>query len=191
MCDKTENFGTKLKKFTSDTIAFNRKYAFNILFSLTICYYILDVVIFWFLFSDKNLSHPIPNCVIILMILFLIPSMANFLYEMMNANSNKLRIINILFLFSLFIFLISLFSLVYYNCGVIINGYSKIQTHKGFDSLYLSFSTITTLGYGNILPAGHTGIICANIEAMLGVIFFGLYVGAIVGFMQKNPNFKA
>src|SRR5207253_5931172 len=56
---------------------------------------------------------------------------------------------------------------------------------RGFgDSLYLSGTTFTTLGYGDVLPAGPVGRLLAVMEALLGLGFLAVVVGYLPVFYQ-------
>ncbi|MFY4806256.1 potassium channel family protein [Aliarcobacter butzleri] len=51
---------------------------------------------------------------------------------------------------------------------------------KGFiSSLYFSVITITTLGYGDILPIGSTSQLLTASESILGIIFIGLFLNSL------------
>ena len=47
------------------------------------------------------------------------------------------------------------------------------------DALYFSIVTITTLGFGDIFPSGPAGKVLVCMEAILGVVFIGLFLNAI------------
>ena len=49
------------------------------------------------------------------------------------------------------------------------------------DVLYFSFCTITTLGYGDIVPHTATAKRLACIEACIGVLYIAIFIGRIVG----------
>ena len=48
------------------------------------------------------------------------------------------------------------------------------------DDLFFSFVTLTTTGYGNLVPAGNPGQSLAVFEALLGQLFLVTAVGKIV-----------
>ncbi len=59
------------------------------------------------------------------------------------------------------------FTMIYYEAGVVYSG----QTVYSFqDSLYLSISMFSNLGYGNILPKRETQII-TSLESLVGILF--------------------
>ncbi len=52
---------------------------------------------------------------------------------------------------------------------------------QGVDWIYYSFVTLTTLGYGDILPISTTARTLAYIEAVIGVFYIAMLVAALVG----------
>ena len=54
------------------------------------------------------------------------------------------------------------------------------QGHIYWDLTYFSFVTITTLGYGDILPLSAIAKALAYIEAVVGQIFVAVLIGALV-----------
>lgn len=54
--------------------------------------------------------------------------------------------------------------------------------------LYLSFTTITTLGYGDIVPLTPFAKRLTSIESCLGILYIAIFVGIIIGkFKPKKP----
>ena len=52
---------------------------------------------------------------------------------------------------------------------------------RGGDLIYYSFVTLTTLGYGDILPISITARTLAYSEAVIGVFYVAMLVAALVG----------
>ena len=48
------------------------------------------------------------------------------------------------------------------------------------DMLYFSFTTLTTLGYGDITPTSYTAKMWAMTEAMVGVMFLAVMISRVV-----------
>ena len=58
-------------------------------------------------------------------------------------------------------------------------------------SLYqFSFSTLTTVGYGNILPKSELAITLANIEAVTGQVYLTVFIARLVGIQITNNLIK-
>lgn len=73
---------------------------------------------------------------------------------------------------------IPLFSLYYYLFSENLN-LSTNQSFSFWDAIYFSIITLTTLGYGDIAPDSECGRMVVMSEALLGVIFIGLFLNAI------------
>lgn len=58
-------------------------------------------------------------------------------------------------------------------------------TEDLYDSVYFSVTTVTTLGYGDILPLGLSKSL-AMIQASVGVMIFTVFVGKMVSEGQKQ-----
>jgi hypothetical protein len=56
-------------------------------------------------------------------------------------------------------------------------------SHPWHDSFlfYFSFSTLTTLGYGDISPANKAAMVLANLEAIVGQLYLAIFVARLVG----------
>ena len=63
------------------------------------------------------------------------------------------------------------------------NAFSEIgDTTHLFDTLfYFSFTTLTTLGYGDVTPISDLARILATFEAMIGVLYPAIYIARVVG----------
>lgn len=73
----------------------------------------------------------------------------------------------------------------------ILVGGAPIQIGNLFVTLlYYSFVTLTTLGYGDILPVGQLVRTFAYLEAVFGVLYMATIVASFVGIhiAQKQPN---
>jgi len=53
-------------------------------------------------------------------------------------------------------------------------------TMSGFTSIYFSFITLATLGYGDITPATNVARMLAMLEAMTGTLFVGVMIAHLV-----------
>lgn len=62
------------------------------------------------------------------------------------------------------------------------NGMTKINIiEQPFDFLYLSFTTLTTVGYGDIYPISIVAKIFTNLEGIIGVMFPAVVIARFVG----------
>jgi len=53
--------------------------------------------------------------------------------------------------------------------------------NEGFDIYYYSFTTLTTLGYGDIAPATEHTKILAILEAVTGPVYLAIFVAQLIG----------
>lgn len=54
--------------------------------------------------------------------------------------------------------------------------------------LYFSLVTITTLGYGDVLPMSPVARLLAGLEAALGTLYVAILIGRIVGALTPGPR---
>ena len=57
---------------------------------------------------------------------------------------------------------------------------------KGGDFLFFSFTTLTTTGYGNLVPAGQPGKMFAGLEMLMGQIFLVTLVAGLVSLWRPR-----
>ncbi|MBV9991681.1 MAG: two pore domain potassium channel family protein [Alphaproteobacteria bacterium] len=60
------------------------------------------------------------------------------------------------------------------------------MVHQAIGAIYFSAITITTLGYGDIQPAGDFARMTAAAEALNGLAAFGVFTGAVTGYMAAK-----
>ncbi len=63
----------------------------------------------------------------------------------------------------------------------------NIQT-KGSALFYYSFVTLTTLGYGDILPVSQFARMVTYLEAVTGVMYTAILVAGLVGNIGKSKK---
>ena len=54
------------------------------------------------------------------------------------------------------------------------------------DFLYFSYMTITTVGYGDVVPISHCARRLTSIEACLGVLYIAAFVGRLMGLYLRG-----
>ena len=63
------------------------------------------------------------------------------------------------------------------------------EEHLSIDMIYFSFTTLTTLGYGDITPVSYTAKMWSITEAMIGVMFLAVMISRVVSlFGSKKKN---
>jgi hypothetical protein len=60
---------------------------------------------------------------------------------------------------------------------------------EGSDFLFFSYTTLTTTGYGNLVPAGQVGRMVSGLEMMLGQIFLVTLVAGLVSLWKPGQAF--
>lgn len=64
---------------------------------------------------------------------------------------------------------------------------TAIHTMDGFTATYFSFATLTTIGYGDIIPASKTARMLAVMEAMTGVFYIAVVISRLVALYSSRP----
>jgi hypothetical protein len=71
--------------------------------------------------------------------------------------------------------------------AVLPGSFSGIDGSPG-EFLYFSFVTLTTLGYGDVLPLGDHARSLVVLEATTGVIYMAVMIGGLVGLYISTPH---
>ncbi len=90
---------------------------------------------------------------------------------------------------SIYLLIGILWFLIYLNIQLLdVNAfsYSGETIEQPFDLLYFSFTTLTTVGYGDILPVSSIAKVFANLEGMLGVLFPAVFIAKLVGSLPNS-----
>lgn len=92
-----------------------------------------------------------------------------------------------LFYGGVYMLLILLFSLVYLILPHGNINYGDVSQNF-FTALYFSVVTITTLGYGDILPVSNLALVTVSAECILGIITIGFFLNAISVKISENAS---
>jgi hypothetical protein len=68
--------------------------------------------------------------------------------------------------------------------------FSEIAHAKGGDFLFFSYTTLTTTGYGDLVPAGQPGRMVAGLEMMIGQIFLVTLVAGLVSLWRPGEAIR-
>lgn len=75
--------------------------------------------------------------------------------------------------------------------SILVNDVPIIHTAKGFNEfLYFSYTTLTTLGYGDIVPTMPIARLTAMLEAMIGPVYLAIMVARLVGMHITQAHSK-
>jgi len=86
-----------------------------------------------------------------------------------------------------------LFSFAYGTIARIQEGpfFQGVVHPQGSDFLFFSYTTLTTTGYGDLIPAGQPGQMVAGLEMMLGQIFLVTLVAGLVSLWRPGEALRA
>jgi hypothetical protein len=74
------------------------------------------------------------------------------------------------------------------NSFVFTLGTKSSQSMNGFSGLYFSFITLSTVGYGDIVPVSEVARMLAIVEAMFGMFYMTLLIARLVSlYSSKSP----
>jgi Ion channel len=59
---------------------------------------------------------------------------------------------------------------------------------RGSDFLFFSYTTLTTTGYGDLVPAGQVGRMVSGLEMMLGQVFLVTLVAGLVSLWKPGEG---
>ncbi|HEX7058227.1 MAG TPA: ion channel [Solirubrobacterales bacterium] len=68
--------------------------------------------------------------------------------------------------------------------------FQGVPDPAGSDFLFFSYTTLTTTGYGNLVPAGQPGRMVAGLEMMIGQIFLVTLVAGLVSLWQPGEGLR-
>jgi ion channel len=66
--------------------------------------------------------------------------------------------------------------------------FSGIETAKGSDFIFFSYTTLTTTGYGNLVPASQFGRMVTGLEMLTGQVFLVTLVAGLVSFWRPGTG---
>jgi hypothetical protein len=72
------------------------------------------------------------------------------------------------------------------NASVPDSFYPKLSRARGTDFLYFSMTTLTSLGYGDIVPANSFVRLVSAFESMAGMFYVAVVVARLAGFFRRK-----
>ena len=64
-----------------------------------------------------------------------------------------------------------------------------LAAHEQFtDIFYFSFTTLTTLGYGDIVPVSKAARVLTILESTFGPLYLVIFVARLVGMHTRRPH---
>jgi hypothetical protein len=70
------------------------------------------------------------------------------------------------------------------------NFFGELADPQNSDFLFFSFTTLTTTGYGNLVPAGQPGRMLSGLEMMIGQIFLVTLVARLVSLWRPGERLR-
>jgi hypothetical protein len=85
-----------------------------------------------------------------------------------------------------------LFTFLYATIDRIQGGpfFEGVAHPEGSDFLFFSYTTLTTTGFGNLVPGGQPGRMITGLEMMIGQIFLVTLVAGLVSLWQPGEAFR-
>jgi Ion channel len=68
--------------------------------------------------------------------------------------------------------------------------FEEVAHPSGSDFIFFSYTTLTTTGYGNLVPAGQPGRMISGLEMMLGQIFLVTLVAGLVSLWRPGEALR-
>ena len=68
--------------------------------------------------------------------------------------------------------------------------FEEVARPEGNDFLFFSYTTLTTTGYGNLVPGGQPGRMLAGLEMMIGQIFLVTLVAGLVSLWRPGEALR-
>jgi hypothetical protein len=135
-------------------------------------------------------AHIWLNFASLIQILLLTVAMAAVLRRVVNADTVSSR--TILGAISVYVVLGLLFTFAYGTIERIQSGpfFEGVPHPAGNDFLYFSYTTLTTTGYGNLVPGGQPGRMISGLEMMIGQIFLVTLVAGLVALWRPGEAMR-
>ncbi len=85
-----------------------------------------------------------------------------------------------------------LFTFLYGTIDRIQDGsfFEGVASPEGSDFLFFSYTTLTTTGYGNLVPGGQPGRLISGLEMMIGQIFLVTLVAGLVSLWRPGEGIR-
>jgi hypothetical protein len=124
----------------------------------------------------------------ILFLLFVVSQFLRFVLRAPRVNFEVLcaGIAGYLMLGLLWAIVYTLVGLLVPNCFVFSAGHDASHSMQGFTSLYFSFVTLSTVGYGDIIPVSSAARMLAMTEAVVGVFYVTVLIARLVALYSSE-----
>jgi len=145
--------------------------------------FILGVVIAWLFLITVSYTG-ITGVIISLLVIVSITIYYSFTFFRDGASWKKLY-----FYVAILPFFLGYFALMYRSFGVVTPDSNNPSEQLGWlNAYYFSIVTWTTLGYGDFRPANDATKLFVMLEALLGYIYMGVFIGKLIVLGQSKEK---
>jgi hypothetical protein len=125
----------------------------------------------------------------LLFVLFIVLNLLTFILRAQRVDSEILclGVSNYLMLGWIWAFAYMLMNRLDPDSFVFTVGPAAIRSLEGFRGFYFSYSTLTTVGYGDIIPLSNGARMLATLEAMAGMLYATLLIARLVSLYYSKP----
>ena len=88
----------------------------------------------------------------------------------------------------IYVVIVSVFGLLYFKTNSVGNISTPNLVINYFDSLYFSFVSFLTIGYGDLYPINHCGKIILFVESIFSIVFNCLFSGGLIYLILRRPT---
>jgi hypothetical protein len=83
-----------------------------------------------------------------------------------------------------------LLGIVWFEIYRILDGLipESFSTDEDFELLHFSFTTLSTVGYGDIVPGSKFAKILANLEGIVGVLYPNIFIARLISLYEQNRS---
>jgi hypothetical protein len=94
---------------------------------------------------------------------------------------------------SVYLLIGTMFSILYTFIETLLPGSFFIDETRSLDFVFFSFTTLTTLGYGDITPVSAYARTATSLQAIIGVLYIAILISRFVGiyiaqYLEKNRH---
>jgi len=167
------------------TIVTNNK-KFYILAAVELMSFILDMLAHFHLVSTFEHSlHVLARIIQIVIVMFVVVHLMKWLFsvEKVDADTVKGGI-------SVYILLGLTWTALYRLVYELNPDSFSVQFGAVWEFIYFSFTTLTTVGYGDITPVSSFAMMLTNLEGMVGQLFLAVFVARLVGLHIVQSHIK-
>lgn len=141
-------------------------------------------------------DHMLPDVYLIsslAFVLFIISQLLRFIFQAPQVNS-EILCAGISTYLMLGLLWANAYSLIAYRMPgafLFTQGLNSNHTMKGFTSLYFSYLTLSTVGYGDIIPASDITRMLSAAEAITGILFVAVLISRLVSMHSSQSLLQA